>query len=341
METVVIYGRPLQLRTERRHVDHLRLNPDNPRLRHELLLGKAPLTEKELEDTIWSMDRTKKLYQTVLGSGGIQNPLYILGNDEVVEGNRREVVARKLRDNLAAGQFDDKISKVVSDIISNIPVKVLPSDITIKEIDVLLAREHISGKYPWSAVDQAEHIYRMYNQDGFTIEQIAEVSEKSRPWVYQKLTTYEWTKDYLKKHPRANILDYSFFEELYKKRATLKKTANFDPADPRDTDLFHSLVSSGKIPMAIKVRQLPEILADADAKKILQSNGIDQAWLAVQTKNPAINSSTFQALSDATEALQRIPRNEYLEIPRDPAKKRLVFGLYNELQKLVKDLKLS
>jgi len=340
-ETVTIYGRPILIKNEKRQIDQLRLNPDNPRLRHELLLGSRVLTEPELEELLWDQDRTKKLYQSILGSGGIQNPLWVNETGTTIEGNRRVVVARRLKANFDSGQLKGPDATVAEEVVKNIPVKVLPNNVGVKEIDVLLAREHISGKYPWPAVDQAEHIHRMANQDGFPVETIAEVTERSRPWVYQKLTAFEWTREYLKSNARGNITDYSFFEELHKVKSALKKKASFDVADTRDRTYFHSLISGGKITMAIQVRDLPDILADADAKKILETQGRDKAWIAVSTKNPAIASPTFQAISEATHALQTIPRNEYLDIPQDPAKKKLLFELSSELEKVRKDLRLS
>lgn len=340
-ELVTVYGRTVQLKSEKRNVDELRLNPDNPRLRHEYFLGSKTLSEKQVEDLIWSKDTTKKLYQAIMGSGGIQNPLYINTAGTVIEGNRRAVVARKLKSKLDAGELQGRDASVARTIIENIPVKVLPVDITVKEIDVLLAREHISGKYPWPAVDQAEHIYRMAEQDGFPIETIAEVTERSRPWVYQKLAAYEWTKNYIKSNPKGTLTDYSYFEELHKNKSALKKIANFDPADSTDMQYFQTLIAAGKLPMAIHVRHLPTILADKDAKKILDANGVEKAWISVASKNPQITSPTFQAVVAATEALHKIPRDEYLDIPNDSSKKKLVLELHSELNKLLKDLDIA
>ena len=47
-------------------------------------------------------------------------------------------------------------------------------------------------------MNQAEHIYRMYQLDGFPIQTIAETIERSRPWVYQKLGAFTWTREYLR-----------------------------------------------------------------------------------------------------------------------------------------------
>ena len=342
IETITIFGRKIRVKNETRRVDQLRLNEDNPRLRHEIFLKKKEvLTEDLLEESLWKMDSTKRLYRTILSSGGIQNPLVIRESGTVIEGSRRTVVARKLKSNLDSGALKGEEAIAAKAIIESIPVKVLPNDISEKEIDVMLAREHISGKYPWPAVNQAEHIFRMHHVSGFPIETIAEVTERSRPWVYQKLTAFEWTERYLKNNPRGSLEDYSYFEELYKKATALKKVAGFDPEDPKDRDHFHSLISTGKIPMAIDVRKLPLVLTDSEARKVLEEEGIERAWITAKTKNPRVASPTFQALAEATEALQTIPRNEYLDIAQDQAKKQLVFELYHEIEKVLADLKLK
>lgn len=343
-ETVTIFGNGVPIRHERRSIDTLRLNPDNPRLRHELLLGGQklrsanPLTEPEIEQLLWDQDRTKKLYWSVLRSGGIQNSLWIRDSGSTEEGNRRVVVGRRIKANLLAGKLKGQEATFAQTIIDNIPVNVLPDNVTDKEIDVLLAREHIAGKYPWDAVDQAEHLYRMNNEDGMSHDEIALIVERSRPWVIQKITAFEWTREYLTNNAKGDKLDYSFFEELYKVKASLRKNATFDTNDSRDMQYFQSLIRDNKITAAIQVRDLPDILADSDAKTTLENNGYQAAWIYVQTRNPAVSSPTFQAISDATAALQRIPLNEYQSIPSDAAKKKLVQQLYGELDKLKKNL---
>ena len=339
-ETVTIYGRTIVLRNETRRVDQLRLNPNNPRLGHESFVKGKTLTEDDLQKKIWAMDATKKLYQTVFGSGGIQNPLYVKESGLVIEGSRRTVVALQIKANVESDELSGENAARAREIINNIPVKVLPNDVSDKEIDILLAREHISGKHKWPAVDQAKHIYKMHNIDAFPIETIAEVTERSRPWVYQKLKAFEWTEKYLRSNPKSNIDDYSYFEELYKKATALKKQANFDPNDPDDLKDFHRWISAGKIPMAIDIRKLPAVLTDPDGRKVLESDGVEKAWIVTKTRNPRIASSTFQALATATEALQKIPRDEYLDIPQDTAKRQMLFELYNEIDKVLKDLNL-
>src|SRR5437867_4813740 len=141
-ETVTIYGRPILIKNEKRQIDQLRLNPDNPRLRHELLLGSRVLTEPELEELLWDQDRTKKLYQSILGSGGIQNPLWVNETGTTIEGNRRVVVARRLKANFDSGLLKGPDATVAEEVVKNIHVKVLPNNVGVSEIDVLLAMEH-------------------------------------------------------------------------------------------------------------------------------------------------------------------------------------------------------
>jgi hypothetical protein len=76
IETITIFGRKIRVKNETRPVDQLRLNEDNPRLRHEIFLKKKEvLTEEVLEESLWKMDSTKRLYRTILSSGGIPSSL--------------------------------------------------------------------------------------------------------------------------------------------------------------------------------------------------------------------------------------------------------------------------
>lgn len=341
VETITIYGRQISLHNETKPVDFLKLNPQNPRIRHEYYLGDNIPSEQELESIIWDMDATKRLYRSILVSQGIQNPLYIKASGLVVEGARRTVVARKMKENLDTGSFSEQESKVARRVVNNIPVKILPDDISEKEIDILLAREHISGKYPWPAVNQAEHIYRMYQIDGFPIQTIAETIERSRPWVYQKLGAFTWTREYLRRKSQGKLTDYSFFEELYKKKGALKRIADFDADDDENRRYFEELISDGKIPMAIQVRKLPELLADPEAKTILEKDGYKKAYSVLISKDPSLGSSAFKKIADAIQALQTMPRNEYYEIASDDAKQKLITKLQKEIQNILDELQIT
>lgn len=341
VEIITIFGRQVSLQNETRSVDFLKLNPKNPRIRHEYYLGDKYPSEQELEKIIWEMEATKRLYRSILTSEGIQNPLYIRDSGLVVEGARRTVVARKLKENLDSGSLSEPERVIAKRLIENIPVKILPNDISEKEINVLLAREHISGKYPWPAVNQAEHIWRMNHYDGFPIQTIAETIERSRPWVYQKLGAFKWTREYLRRKDHGKLTDYSFFEELYKKKAALKRIAEFDVDDEADRRYFEDLVSDGKLTMAIQVRKLPDILADPEAKAVLEKDGYDKAYSILISKDPSLGSTTFKKIRDAITALRTIPRNEYLEIADDDAKKNLVLELKHEIEKIFEDLQIT
>ena len=152
-----------------------------------------------MEDIIWEEDDTRELFSAIKASGGLQELPLITEEGVVKEGNRRIVCLRKLRPQVNEGKFEH----IKPGTLDNVPVKVLSLDITAVEIDVLMARYHVSGKKEWAALNQAERISRMYNEEGLPVERIAEVIGKSKPWVYQKIWAFEKTVEFLKKFPTA------------------------------------------------------------------------------------------------------------------------------------------
>ncbi len=340
LEEITIFERTIQLRNEIRNVDELTLDPTNPRISHEYPREEATPSQKQLIEYIWKTDASKKLYRSILRSKGIQNPIYIKNDGLVVEGNRRIVVCKIMKQNLASSKINDQEKEVIRKIIQSIPVKVLPDDISQVEIDILLAREHISGKNPWRALNQAEHIWRMNNYGGFTVLSIAETIERSRPWVDQKLKAFEWTRAYLKRNGKAEVSDFSYFEEMVKKSTALKK-AGLDVDLDENRKYVENLIKGKKLTHAIQIRKLPNILKDDESKKALEDEGYEKAFAVVMLKDPSMGSRTFKKLNDALDALNTMPRNEYFGIVKNPAQIELVLKLAKELSNLTKELDIS
>src|SRR5687767_4521477 len=96
-------GRPLLVRNETRDIEELRLDPNNPRIRHAQAANGArnkPLSEVEIEEFLWKKDEVKKLYQAIRANRGLIERVYITTNGVVVEGNERTVALRKIADHL-------------------------------------------------------------------------------------------------------------------------------------------------------------------------------------------------------------------------------------------------
>jgi hypothetical protein len=308
-------------------VEKLRLDPDNVRFRH---LDKV-MTSEEIQEYIWNEPDTKVLFKQITASGGLSEPPYVTADYLVKEGNRRVVCLWKANELQKIGQLDGKLPK---DAFEKVQVNVFEEGISPEEVDVLLARWHVTGKKEWDALNQANHIWKMYNERGVSFERIRDLVGMSKGQVIQKCKAYEYTIEYMKATGDHEIKKYSFFEEMYKKR----ELREWVQKNPTSLKRFYGWVKDEKFNVsgAKDVRRLPEILNDEQALAAFdaKTGNMERALFELQKKNPAISSSTFKAIEDAIYSLHTMPRHEYEAIPEKEAEVRMLKTLHKEIEKI-------
>jgi hypothetical protein len=311
--------------------EKLRLDPENVRFRHI----KKVLPDRDMEKLIWDEPDTKMLLKAIIASGGLSSRPIITPDGVVKEGNRRTVCIRKIRELISKGELDH----LSEETFKAVECEMLPADISQKEVDIYLARVHVSGVKEWDALNQAEHIWRMHQDRGMTFDEIRDLLGISKGKIVQKLRAFEWTVDFMKARPdKADIKKFSFFEELYKRPALRKWVDN----DPTALPKFFNWVAAEKfnITGARDARILPEILENKDALRALDGPRGDmrQALALLQEGRPELSSPTFEAVSAAIKALKSIGREEYRSIPEKPPQVKMLKELYGELCGTFKEL---
>lgn len=333
-EVKTILGTPRKFLVEERPIETMRLDTDNPRFRH-----KAKMSERDIERDLWEEPDTRYLLNDIKATKGLQESLYIMPDGLVKEGNRRLVCLRRLKKMVDDGKEQDGLKEFPKNFFKAIPVKVFPEDITQREIDVFLGREHVGGKKEWKAYNQADHIYRMWETDGMRLDQIAEVLSKSKPYIIQKKWAYEKTLEFLKRYPKRTIDDFSYLEELHKNKKRLQELYATEEGmrDFMDWVARDLLNDQG----ARDVRKLPEVLADPSLKEVFLKEGIKKANALRAIQDPSVGSKTFSTMKAAIDALRSMSRDEYLTIPDNPAKVGALRELYNEMTKVFTELKID
>ena len=318
---------PRSIHQEEVPTEKLRLDPENVRFRH---LNKV-MNEKEIEEYIWNEPDSKILFKQITASGGLSELPYVTPEYLVKEGNRRIVCLRKANEMQKTGQLDGKLPK---DAFDKVQVNVFNDGIPPEQIDVLLARWHVTGKKEWDALNQANHIWKMYHERGMSFERIRDLVGLSKGQVIQKCKAYEYTIAYMKEMEDDDIKKFSFFEEMYKK----KDLRDWVEKNPTNLKRFYLWVKDGKFNVtgARDVRRLPEILNDEEALSAFdgKNGNLEKAVFELQKKNPAISSWTFKSIEDATNALRTMPRQEYEAIPEKEAEVRMLKTLHKEIEKI-------
>jgi len=318
----------------------LKLDPKNVRFKH---LDRT-LNDKEIEEWISAEGDTRSLLKEIRFSNGLSEKPFIQeisnGEFKIIEGNRRTVCLRKIKQEIESG----KEKEIPLSKIDPQQCIVLPKDVSEKEFSIFLARIHVSGKKEWAALNQSAHVYDLIRKHQFEYEDVANAVSISKTKVTQMIKAYEATLKYREKYPDDDLWlrRYSHFEELWK-RKYLKEWAS----DPLNLDLFIKWVHNNQFPMAIKVRKLDSIIQDGkDAyKAIKQGVKIDEAVkiLESQEKKRTITTKLADEVEDKVsgfqELLQNFPRGKMKELANDKEKMKEFEALYKDFGQIIKDIK--
>jgi len=308
-------------------LEELALDPTNPRYWH---LG--PLSEQQLEESIWKESETKDLLRAIWASKGIVEPIYVAqknGSYLVKEGNRRTVCLRKLREMILRGDVID----FPANYFERIPCAIFPLDTPDKDIARILAQLHVAGKKPWDALNQAAYIYKLHHSFGYAYEDLRALLQLSKPTLIKRLKAYEATLAYLKKYPndKVGIRRFSYFDELLKNKYTRVKISE----DSSFLENFSDWIANGKLRSHRDVRLLRDVLDDEELAQVFNDAGMDDALKSLYVKYPPKSGDPLWLYIDTTtRLLKQMPRSEMLEIATNDRKRELFMALVKEVQEI-------
>ena len=321
----------IRMTIERIPLHKLKLDPDNVRFRNI----KGKLHDDEIEDLIWNENDTKKLYQSILASGGLSEKPFVSLKNVVYEGNRRIVCLRKIVKNIKEGILKDTDRSRYDAVECEMPI----DDIAPLELDILKARWHVSGKKEWDALNQAGHVYDLYHNRGLSYEEIQAFVQMSKNQVYISHKAYQLTVEYMEAYPDdADIKRFNYFSEAY----THKSIRDWIEEDERNKELLFEWIHDKKFDDSgsSDIRNFRFVLPNKLAmKEFTSKTGAYTSAMKIALKDDvSLGSKTFRIIKHATKTIENMPRGEFKSIPKDTTKKNILFELYNKLEKMFKEL---
>jgi hypothetical protein len=291
VDEITLDGRKISVRNEEVPLERLRLDARNPRIANTvaLRLDATEKFEKAIEDLLWSDPEVHDLYRQVLVNQGLIERIIVKPDYTVVEGNCRLVVYRKLRQNQPR---EPRWLKV--------PSRMLPSDISEREVALLLAQLHVQGKNKWSPFEKAGHVFRLHKDFVLTQDEIAVRLRMSKSRVNQMIRAFEAMRNvYLARFSDpASVHKFSYFEELFKK-PDLREWAS----STENIRRFAGWVGDSKLSQGMQVRDLPTILANDEALTAFERGGYFEARKVLEKDDPRLSSPLFKKMAEMTEAL--------------------------------------
>lgn len=288
----------LEIRRQLWSVRELRLDPDNPRLTSLLppRAGRRKPAQRELQRRLWNLPQVRALAKSIEQNGGLLEDPLVRHDGTLVEGNCRTVALRMLQ----RDRPDDERFRRVH-------VRVLPADVTEVQIALLLGDLHIAQKIPWRGFDQAAYVWRMHRSHGASEEFLATHLRWSRDKLANKLAAYEETLAYGKRTGDTAAHErFPLFEELMSRPALRQRRAG----DPEFIKEFGRWIAEGRLTTSREVRELPDILADSEARGLFESEGAAAARELLDRRDPTRDSGLYWYIDRTAQKLESMPLQE-------------------------------
>jgi len=300
VEEITIGGRRVALVHRDLSVDEVHLNPENQRVQFLLsMLDHAP-SEEEIAAQLWGLDDVRLLRRAIEQNGGLIERIIVKSDGTIIEGNCRTIVYRKLRDEAKQAGNESE-----SQHWSLIPARILPADISDRELAYLLGELHVAGKNEWTPFEQAAWVYKMSQTYGYTIADLAQHLRKNKAYIEHLLWAYTLMRDEFLAGSRdkSDLGKWSYFLEFYK---AFRKKKEAEPYEDR----FVRWVRDGKLTKGAQVRKLPRIVGEPRALKVLEEQGFAEALEVLASEHPGESSRLFSAIDGAISELRRTPFEE-------------------------------
>jgi hypothetical protein len=317
---VIVRGRDLP-------IEEVSLDPTNPRVANTVMVstfGEGVKLQEELTNLLWEDPDVRALYQSVLQNKGLVERIIVRHDGVVAEGNCRTVVYKKLAENF----HNDPTWR-------QIPARVLPADITDRQVAVLLGELHVGGKSQWSPFEKAGHIHKLFNQYSLTQDEIAKLLKTSKTVVNHNNRAFAAMKEkYLPTFPgTAAVRKFSYFLELYKQ----PQLRDWVSSEPAALDDFVQWVGLNKISRGADVRELTDIVGNESALRAFRAQGYEAARKVLELDRPELTSPLFKLMVDMTEALDAARLDEIQKVRKDKigSAKAIVRNLKNSLDRFV------
>lgn len=307
IDEIVLSGVKVQVRSIDLPIQAVQLDPANPRVANTVAaadFGTGDEQQRKLEELLWEDTDVRDLYRGVLENRGLVERIIVRHNHVVAEGNCRTVVYRKLRHNYPNDAT-----------WTTIPARVLPADITDKQVAVLLGELHVGGKNQWSPFEKAGHIHKLATTFSLSQEEIAKLLRTSKTAVNHQIRAFDALKQkYLPAYPTpASIRKFSHFLELYKKPELREWVAQ----SPEALDSFVRWVGTERISRGEHVRMLPDIIANPRALAAFNDEGTEAARKILEEDRPELRSPLFKLMVDMTKALDESRLDDIQRVRRD------------------------
>lgn len=307
-DEITLAGRRVLVNCVDLPLDQVRLDPTNPRVANTVKVGHYGTGEelqKQLADLLWQdPDVHSALYHSVRQNGGLIERIIVRADGVAAEGNCRTLVYQRLHEAFPGDKTWMRI-----------PARVLPKDVTDKEVAILLGELHVGGKNEWSPFEKAGHMFNLRERHGMTQDEIAKLLRTSKSSVNHSIRAFKVMNDkYLPAYGGVGaVRKYSYFVELFK-QPDLREWLD---RDRNALDDFVNWVGTEKISRGTDVRELGEFVKSESALQAFRDQGFEAARKVLELDQPALTVPLFRQMTEMAAALNGATLSDIQRVRRD------------------------
>jgi len=274
------------------------------------------------------------LKESIKTNGGVIHPIIVnqVGDRYIViEGNTRVQIYKEFKAKKIPGQWDE----IMAVVHINLPEK---------EAHAIRLQSHLVGPREWDAYSKAKYLFTLYQQEKLPFSQIVDFCGGDRAKTRKYIDAYQLMEDHYR--PQLDSDDefdpekFSAFVE-YQNGKVHQSISNHGYS----ADDFANWIITEKIPQLQKIRQLPAVLNNPQAKAAFVAGNIDDAIRIIEAINP-IGATLKDAPID--QLAQEISRR-IREMPYDTMKsyknsasfadrKATIFEAFDQLKEFCDDI---
>ena len=295
-------------------IENVQLDMDNPRIAKYIeMYNKETLNSEQVALALGSgvedsgQTNYNSLYNSIKTNGGIIHPIIVnhdeRGNYVVIEGNTRVQIYKEFKELNIDGNWDTIPAVVYENLDQN-------------QIHAIRLQSHLVGPREWDPYSKAKYLYYLSVEENLPMSQIIDFCGGKRNEIIKYIAAYQDMEKYYRPQLSADDeFDQREFSKFLEVENSSVKEALIGKFSMED---FAKWVINGNVDSAIRVRNLPQILNDEEATKILLKSNLKEAYEKTISNRPEFKDlksiSTEQLCIELTNRLNNMTLKEYREI---------------------------
>ena len=282
-------------------ITQIKFDPENPRLGDILTKFESVNDDRvafHLKTAGGDSETIKsgyaKLEESIMGSKGIIDPIKVIADDNdngyvCIDGNTRLSIYKKFA-----------LENPDSGLWNTIPSIVCDKNNT-DLIDTIRIAAHMVGARDWGAYEKARYLHQLRYERNKSMNDIIAIAGGSSKEIQQSIDAYQD----MNQHYRDRVAGQDFRADRYSGFVELQNPKVKEAIYKNNFSLndFGDWIGQAKIKALRKVRVLPKILEDEEARKIFLADGFDTITAAeknLEQRNPILIPGQSAKLKSAS-----------------------------------------